>query len=197
LYFTVSSQDIFYVEEPSNSKFYVDFTYNTSNSKLFVSYLRSGLNWKTQYQLNLYNDKNDLIVMANIRNDGKSSISVDQAENFSSDINLRMQRQRYAYDDTTPTASSILPMSVRSSLSSKSSVPTIEQGNELAGVYVFSINKSFVINAKTNYLLPMLRPQVSIQRYGLISKIFSTMSSNDKAERTYRLKSDRYLSRGR
>jgi len=73
---------------------------------------------------------------------------------------------------------------------------TIEQGIELAGLYVFPINKPFTIDAKTNYLLPMFRPSVTVELYGLISKIFSSISTTGKAQRSYRLRSDRYLSHG-
>jgi len=75
--------------------------------------------------------------------------------------------------------------------------PNIETGKELAGLYVFPITKPFTITAKTNYLLPMFRPHVSVERYALISKIFSPISMTGKAQRSYRLKSDRYLSQGK
>jgi hypothetical protein len=196
LYFTVSQQDIFYMEELSDSKFYVDFTYKTSNSKVFVSYLRSNLNWGTQYQLNLYNDRSDLIAMANIRNNGKSSLSIDQAELFSGDINLRMRSQQSVYDfqdamDARYFMVTTLPQTTSDSL------PTIEQSEELMGVHIFAINKPFVIDAETNYLLPMFRPRVKVERYNSISKSFSAMSNVGKTQRAYRLESDRYLSQGK
>jgi hypothetical protein len=65
-------------------------------------------------------------------------------------------------------------------------------------IYVFSINQPFSIEGKTNYLLPMFRPQITVERYGLIRKPFfgGAGSSNGKAQRSYRLSSDRFLSRG-
>jgi hypothetical protein len=193
LYFTASHDQIFYLEQPSKSKFYVNFTYNTADTKVDVSYLRSKLNWHTQYQLNLYNDNSTLIAMANIRNDGKSSISINQAELIGGDINLHGQQsyEELHFDSPVRMAAKI------SYNNTESAVPMIEQGNELAGLYIFAINKPFVINAKTNYLLPMFRPHVTVERYGLISKYFSTTSNNGKAQRSYRLISDRFLSRGK
>jgi len=195
LYFTVPQQDIFYPEEPSNSKFYVDFTYTTPNSKVFVSYLRSNFNWRKQYQLNLYNDRSDLIVMANIRNNGKSPVSIDQAELFSGDINLRMQSQQYSYYPSI--SNTVGVMAAKKMAFASDSIPTIGQGEELIGVHVFAIDKPFVVDAQTNYLLPMFRPQVKVERYDSISKSFSTMSNTGKAQRSYRLKADRYLSNGK
>ncbi len=86
------------------------------------------------------------------------------------------------------------PMAMRAGVNS---APTVGQGEELVGVYVFSIDQPFIIDGKTNYLLPMFRPQVRVNRYDSISKSFSKMSNNGKAQRSYRLKSDRYLSRGK
>jgi len=195
LYFTVSSDQIFYLEQPSKSKFYVNFTYNTSDSQASVSYLRSSLHWHTQYQLNLNNDDSVLLAMANIRNDGKSSISIDRAELIGGDINLheRQAFRGYRFSRMEMDTSDSLMSDERLALS----VPTVEQGNELAGLYIFSINKPFIINAKTNYLLPMFRPHVTVERYGLISKYFSTTLNSGKAQRSYRLISDRFLSRGK
>jgi hypothetical protein len=194
LYFTVTSDQIYYLQEPTQAKHYVDFVYYSSDSNVFVSYLQSNLNWKTQYQLNLYGDRNDLITMANIQNDGKSSISIDHAELIGGDINLNIQQQR----------NNLFSGDVRLKLRSRqmeldgiTEPPNIETGKELAGLYVFPITKPFTITAKTNYLLPMFRPHVAVERYALISKIFSPISMTGKAQRSYRLKSDRYLSQGK
>jgi hypothetical protein len=135
--------------------------------------------------------------MANIRNNGKSSISVDRAELIGGDINLRerqtlveFQRSSMSYFmETSNTEAAASEVEV--------SAPSIEQGNELAGLYVFPINQPFIIDAKTNYLLPMFRPHVTVERYGLISKYFSRTFTSGKAQRSYRLISDRFLSRGK
>jgi hypothetical protein len=194
LYFNVPSDQIYYLQEPTQAKHYVDFIYYSSDSNVFVSYLQSNLNWQTQYQLNLYGDRNDLITMANIHNDGKSSISIDHAELIGGDINLNIQQQR----------NNLFSGDVRFNLRSRqmeldgiTEPPSIEPGKELAGLYVFTITKPFTITAKTNYLLPMFRPHVAVERYALISKIFSPISMTGKAQRSYRLKSDRYLSQGK
>ncbi|CAF0864951.1 unnamed protein product [Rotaria sordida] len=201
LYFTVPDNQIFYFEQPVKATHYVNFTYTSTDSKVFVSYLQSNLNWRTQYQLNLNNNESNLIAMANIRNDGKSSVFIDQAELVCGDINLQMHHLQYdrsyrksrsggeSYHQPQSSAMQMVFTDVANKVS-------IEQGKELAGLYVFSIDQPFIINAKTNYLLPMFRPQVSVERYGSIAKIFSTMSTNGKVQRSYRLKSDRYLSHG-
>jgi len=192
LYFTVPNDQIYYLEEPPKSKYYVNFTYTSLNSNIFVSYLQSNLHWKTQYQLNLYDNQTELIAMANIRNDGKSSVLIDQAELIGGDINLQIQQNQQQNQFFWKARLSDMQM-----LTTESTEPIVGQGKELAGLYVFPINKPFIIDAKTNYLLPMFQPNVSVERYGLISKVFSPMSTTGKAQRSYRLKSDRYLSDGK
>jgi hypothetical protein len=200
LYFTVPYDQIYYLEEPTKPKHYVNFTYTSDNSKVYVSYLQSNLHWRTQYQLNLYNNEIDLIAMANIHNDGKKSISIEYAELIGGDINLQIQQQydRSFRKSRFGNEGNIQPqLSAMQMLFADSVEATVEQGKELAGLYVFPINKPLTIDAKTNYLLPMFRPNVSIERYGFISKIFSSISTTGKAQRSYRLKSDRYLSHGK
>ncbi|CAF0989349.1 unnamed protein product [Rotaria sp. Silwood1] len=201
LYFTVPDNQIYYLEEPSKPKYYVDFTYTSSNSKVFISYLQSNLNWRTQYQLNLNNNESDLIATANIRNNGKTSVFIEQAELICGDINLQINQLLYDRSFRTLRSgidSYILPQSsaMQMNFADASKRVSVEEGKELAGLYVFPINQPFVINAKTNYLLPMFHPQISVERYGSISKAFSTMPMSGKAQRSYRLRSDRYLSHG-
>lgn len=199
LYYTISPNQIYYLNEPPKSKFYVNFTYTSINSKIFVSYIQTNINWNTQYQLNLYDNETDLIAMANMRNDGKTSVLINEAELIGGDFNLQTQqpkqynrlfRSSIQADSATLSDDSIGHIIDMSS-------PTVEQGKELAGLYIFPIYKPFTINAKTNYLLPMFRPHISLQRYALISKTFSTSLTKGKAQRSYRLKSDRYLSQGK
>ena len=198
LYFTIPYDQIYYREEPVKSKYYVDFKYRSSDSNVFVSYLRLNLQWQTQYQLHLYENQSDLIAMANIRNDAISSIAIDQAELIGGDIQLQMQMQpfRKSRFGMQPQAQSRIS-AMQMDFDEVANGPTIEQAKELAGVYVFPINQPFTIDAKTNYLLPMFRPRVTIERYGSISKTFSAVSMTGKAQRSYRLKSDRYLSQGK
>ena len=199
LYFRPPADQIFSLEEPTKSKHYVNFTYTTPlNSKVFLSYLQSNVHWGTQYQLNLNNDQSDLIVMANIQNDGKSPIVIKQAELIGGDINLQQQQGQfhwisgYAKERATAQYAESMMMS-----SGSSNEATVEEGKELAGLYVFPIKESFTIDAKTNYLLPMFHPTVSVRRYELISKSFTTTTNSGSAQRSYCLISDRYLSNGK
>jgi len=180
-------------------KYYVNFTYTTSDSKVFVSYLRSNLHWQTQYQLNLYNDVSDLIAMANIRNDGKLSVSLDHSELIGGDINLQTQDQHQSYQRSRSNHNLNAKNGGHRNMLNMAMVsdkPTVEQGEELTGLYVYPINKPFIIDAETNYLLPMFRPEVTVERYNSISKSFSTTSNTGKAQRSYRLRSNRFLSHG-
>jgi hypothetical protein len=200
IFFTVSSDQIVYNEEPPQSKYYVNFTYDTTDA-VYVSYLRSNLNWKTSYQLNLFEDSKSpvLIAMADIRNDGQSKVDIEHAELLGGDINLQMNRQpQWRSPQMWAMSNSYQNLNGDRLESSAAQGPIITEGEEVAGLYIFAINQAFSIDGKTNYLLPMFRPRVTIDRYGLISKYFygSAGSSTGKAQRSYRLSSDLYLSRG-
>jgi hypothetical protein len=201
IFLTVSSDQIVYENDPPQSKYYVNFTYDTTDA-VYVSYLRSNLNWKTRYQLNLFDDSKNsvLISMADIRNDGQSKVDIEHAELLGGDINLQMYGQpyivqesvtyeRYAYSVAGPPGAPSSP---------SPRPPSVGQGEEVVGLYMHPINQPFSIEAKTNYLLPMFRPRVTVERYGSISKYFygGAGSSTGKAQRSYRLSSDRFLSRG-
>jgi hypothetical protein len=133
--------------------------------------------------------------LADIRNNGDSKFDIENGELLGGDINLEMSekqpqvRNRYSFK-----ASKFVAESGHRS----KAPPSIEQGKELAGLYRFTINQSFSIDANTNYLLPMFRPQVTVERFGLIQITFSGVikKSKGKVQRRYRLSSDRFLSRG-
>ena len=90
LYFTVSKKDIFYLTQQTDSIVQVDFTYNRSSSPIYVRYLRSGISWQAQYQLNIQGNRSDLFVFANIRNNLNSSLLIAQAKLVSKDQSFIM-----------------------------------------------------------------------------------------------------------
>ncbi|CAF1677052.1 unnamed protein product, partial [Adineta ricciae] len=131
IFLIVQSHDLVYVNEPFQSKHYVNFAYNATD-EVCVSYLRSNLNWKTRYQLNLFDDsrKPTIIAMADIRNDGKSKIDIAHAELLGGDINLRMfehhRSERYELRDHAVTYAS-----ANTELAGGSSSPTVSRGEEM------------------------------------------------------------------
>lgn len=192
LYITVSPDQLIYLEQPLQSTFYVNFTYNTTDPLISVSYLQMNLYWRTQYQLNLHEDNHVLIALANIRNNQKSAILINQAELVGGDIHLNREiesNRRY-------TTSSISAFASFDS-SSSGSPPNVKEGFESAGIHVFLIDQPFIIDGRTNYILPMFRPRITVQRFGLISKHFSPSSSNGQVQRSYRLTSDQFLPGGK
>jgi hypothetical protein len=200
IFLTVSSDHIVYDDQPPQSKYYVNFTYETTDA-VHVSYLRSNLNWKTRYQLNLLDEPKNpvLVAMADIRNDGQSKVDIEHAELLAGDINLQMYERKYIAEANYGYAQMAFSGQRGPPSASLSAIqPSVGQGEEVSGLYIFAINQPFSIDAKTNYLLPMFRPQVTVERYGSISKYFygNAGSSTGKAQRSYRLSSDRFLSLG-
>ncbi|CAF1242151.1 unnamed protein product [Rotaria magnacalcarata] len=199
IFFTAQSDHIVYENEPPQTKYYVNFTYDTTDA-VYLSYLRSNLNWKTRYQLNLFEETKPvtLISMADIRNDGESKIDIENAELLGGDINLQMHGQhRFQYSQMTYQTVSFDAASGPAGPAGSQNKLSVGQGEEVAGLYVFTINQPFSIEAKTNHLLPMFRPRVTVERYNSISKYFIVAgNSSGKGERSYRLVSDRFLSGG-
>ena len=199
IYLTVPSDHIVYNEEPPQSKYYVNFTYNTTDA-VYLSYLRSNLNWKTRYQLNLYEESKSpiLISMADIRNDGQSTIHIDHAELLGGDINLQMHQQSHWARTLPSIAASRHADDYMEETSFRLKRLSLSQTEEIAGLYIFPINEPFSIDAKTNYLLPMFCPYITVERYSTISKYFhdSDETSSGKAQRSYRLSSDIFLPHG-
>ncbi|CAF1612561.1 unnamed protein product [Adineta ricciae] len=136
--------------------------------------------------------------MADIRNDGQSRVDIEHAELLGGDINLQIHSNLYWKSGPSMHEGAAFDNSAGIGVASrKSFVPSVGQGEEVAGLYVFTVSTPFSIEGRTNYLLPMFRPRVTIERFALISKYFSTAgASNGKAQRSYRLLSDRFLSKG-
>ncbi|CAF1533747.1 unnamed protein product, partial [Rotaria sp. Silwood1] len=197
IFFTAQPDHIVYENEPPQTKYYVNFTYDTSDA-VYLSYLRSNLNWKTRYQLNLFENVKPatFIAMADIRNDGQSKVDIESAELLSDDINLKVHPKPNYTPMLFQGSHNNFPNSfigIGNSLFKKS----VGQGEEIFDLYVFSITEPISINAKTNYLLPMLHPQVIVEQYASISTHFNGAGNvSGKAERTFCLSSDRSLSRG-
>ncbi|CAF3322988.1 unnamed protein product [Rotaria sp. Silwood1] len=197
IFFTAQPDHIVYENEPPQTKYYVNFTYDTSDA-VYLSYLRSNLNWKTRYQLNLFENVKPatLIAMADIRNDGQSKVDIESAELLGGDINLQMYGV-YQYMPTSYAKVSDSYSEAAGGMAGPPPPPSVGQGEEVSGLYVFAISEPISIDAKTNYLLPMFRPRVTVERYASISKYFYGAGNvNGKAERAYRLSSDRFLSSG-
>ncbi|CAF1639093.1 unnamed protein product, partial [Didymodactylos carnosus] len=203
-YYTVTNDRIEYGKMPPTDKYIVSFTYvslNNTDGQFYISYLRSNLNWKTRYNLMLYNDgekqqKTVLIGYADIRNNGVDSVVIESAELFGGDVNIRLNspQQQYSTEyNRNPAASLTVNLAAASTFA-----PSISSAEELAGVYVFNIDKPFTIESKTNYVLPMLQPIVQVERYASISKAFDKFNTRTrgKAQRSYRLRSNQFLAKG-
>ena len=97
LYFTVQKQDIFYLVEDIDPIVQVDFTYTSSSRRIHANYLRRGLSWQAQYQLNIQGNRSDLFVFANIRNNLNSPLSITQAELVSGDRSIIITNVLYVF----------------------------------------------------------------------------------------------------
>ncbi|CAF1340960.1 unnamed protein product [Didymodactylos carnosus] len=197
LYYTISPNEhrILYKTLPEIKKYIVTFTYNQSpvvkipRSSLYVAYLYAKLKWKTQYQLLLFSEKNrtaELTIFANIQNDGMKTIAIDAGQLLSGDINIQMvkwlpQTMPIHHDARQRTHVSGLLGGSRYAESYSPPPPIISSsGQELAGVYRYTIDNPFIIEPKTQFLLPMIKSNVKCERFGLIDQVFSVTKTNSE-----------------
>lgn len=201
LYFTVSPQDIFYLDNPIDATVQVDFTYHTSSSKVFLKYCRSDLIWQRQYKLIMHGETVDLIATAGIQNMGNSFISINRTELMGHDLPLPTDYGRRLMRDSSQVY--FFNDNLAFPKQSHMDYPSNKfDGQSLQSSFEFSLNRSLVIDAQTNYVLPIPGPKVQVEQYYLIPdsdlapSISAAQSSFLLAKRQYRLISDRYLLKG-
>jgi hypothetical protein len=203
-YYMINSDRIKYLSIPSVRKYLVDFIFDTNNvEQIYLRYLQNNIKWKVRYDLLLEINNTDSILQAyaDIRNDGSSSLIIDSAELITGDVNIQSSSSGYyasaasgfanydAFEASSGQQTTTTP--------ANAAAPMISQGSELAGIYIFSINETFILDPRSNYILPMFRPVIDIERYGLIEKYFRRMDNRGNAQRAYRLRvPDRYLPKG-
>lgn len=202
-YYTISSDRIRYLSIPFERFYSVNFIFEARNDEqLYLRYLQSNIKWKVQYDLLLDTNDTDSILQAyaNIKNDGSSSMKIDSAELISGDVNIQSATsgspyggsayQSVAYDaPANYNAGAMRPVTT--------TPPMISPSRELAGIYLYSINETFILNPRTNYILPIFRPTIEAERYGLIEKYFQSNDNRGHARRGYRLRvPDNYLPKG-
>ncbi|CAF2364298.1 unnamed protein product [Rotaria sp. Silwood2] len=205
-YYTITSDRIRYLSIPPVRNYFVNFIFHTSHvEQLYLRYLQNNIKWKVRYDLLLETNDNDSILQAyaDIRNDGSSLLIIDSAELISGDVKIQSTSSSspsqyynnngvYAAYEAAGGAANLQAMPATTT-----TAPTISSSTELAGIYVFSINETFTLDSQSNFILPMFRPIIDIERYGLIDKYFRPMDNRGHARRAYRLRvPDTYLPKG-
>ena len=184
--FTVLSNDILYIHKPHQSRYYVDFMYNATDT-IYLSYLRANLKWTASYELDIFQGSVNPIlnVMAEIQNDGHSKIDIERAELIGGDSNYYINGEGFSvrFDSL---ASTVQPLS------------SVGQATDINGRYVFPINQPFSIDGNAKYSLTIFRPQVDVTRFGLINVWISNENRkfSGYARRSYRLSADHFLLSG-
>ena len=205
-YYMINSDRIKYFTVPLVRKYVVDFMVDTVHTEqVYLRYLQKNIKWKVRYDLLLETNDSDSILQAyaDIRNDGNSLLMIDSAELITGDVNIQSSAPAGGYFENSGFAAAYdavdggSDQQVAAASSTPAPPPSISQGAELAGVYVFSINETFILDPRSNYILPMFRPTIAIERYGLIEKYFRRMDNRGNGQRAYRLRApDRYLPKG-
>ena len=202
-FYTITNDRIRYLSIPPMRNYSVNFVYETltSDETLYLRYLQNNIKWQARYDLLLDgNDTNTILqAYADIRNDGSSSLLIDRADLVSGDVNIQSSSNSNGGGAAYGAAPVYYPQqSVTTEAADYDSVPTINPtAQELAGLYVFSINETFRLEPRSNYILPMIAPQIQSERYGLIDKYFTRSDFRGNAQRAYRIRvPDSFLPKG-
>ncbi|CAF0773902.1 unnamed protein product [Rotaria sordida] len=206
-FYTLTNDRIRYLSIPPVGKYLVDFVLETcTNEQLYIRYLQNNIKWKVRYDLLLESNNTDSILQAYavIQNDGSSSLMINSAELISGDVNIQSSSSNNGDSgEETASLANVDNGFVQSEVvivqnnGNGDSSPTISDAEELIGVYIFSINETFTLDPRSNYILPMFRPIIDIERYGSIEKYFSSMDNRGNAQRAYRLRvEEKFLPRG-
>jgi hypothetical protein len=74
--------------------------------------------------------------------------------------------------------------------------PTIQAEGELAGLYWYSIDQSFVLIQQSTFSLPFVKPIIKLEKYSGLTNYFQEQTQKGKFQRKYRIESDRFLPKG-
>ena len=205
-FYTVSSDRIRYLSAPPVRNYSVDFVYEAlaPNESLYLRYLQNDIKWRVRYDLLLNeNDAHSVLqAYADISNDGSSSLRIDSAELISGDVNIRSSSGSGSSDDDSQPYFAAANIDLQQGTGDgagdfENGAPVISTAEELAGLYIFSINETFTLDPRTNYILPMITPQIYSERYGLIEKYFTRADNQGNAQRAYRLRApETFLPKG-
>jgi hypothetical protein len=74
--------------------------------------------------------------------------------------------------------------------------PTIQAEGELAGIYWYSIDQSFILIQQSTFSLPFVQPNIKLEKYAGLENYFQERTQKGKFQRKYRIESDRFLPKG-
>ena len=195
-FYTLQNDRIRYLSIPPISNYSVDFVLETfTNEQIYLRYLQKNIKWKVRYDLLLENNDTNAVLQAyaDIRNDGSSSLMIDFAELISGDVNIQSTSindySNGGYGGSYPSFG--VQQDGNGAANGDgitTTAPTVSNAEELVGVYIFTINETFILDPRTNYILPMFCPIINIERYGSIEKYFIREDDYGNAQRAYRLR---------
>lgn len=190
-YYIITEDRIRYFSIPSQQGYSVDFVFEIfGHERIYLRYLQNDIKWQVHYDLLLDNNDTNAILQAyaDLRNEGKTSLLIDLAELISGDINLQ---------SSTNPPSNLGAGNSGNAFANAAVPPMISDSTELRGVYIFTINDTFTLEAQSTYTLPIFRPVIAVERYGLIEKYFGPKDNDGYAQRAYRLRAEEtYLPKG-
>ena len=162
--------------------------FSFSISILFFSFV--GITWTPRYNLRVESDSHSFEAWADMNNNTKRDYKIKHTELFGGDVQLQGSSHR-------PMAYSTRCCCLQECCcSAPAAPPTIEAQGELAGLYFYAIDQSFVLVQQSTFSLPFVKANIQIEKYVSINNYFQEQTQKGKFQRKYRIQSDKFLPKG-
>jgi hypothetical protein len=179
-----------YVNIPEEEGQEVTFALKQSGDAT-LSYLIHGITWTPRYNLRVESENHSFEAWADMTNNTKRDYKIKHTELFGGDVQLQ----------GSPNVSGgyggrCYCLQECCCASASPPVPTIEAQGELAGLYFYSIDQSFVLIQQSTFSLPFVKANIQLEKYVSINNYFQEQTQKGKFQRKYRIQSDKFLPKG-
>jgi len=177
-----------YVNIPEEEGQEVTFALKQSGEAT-LSYLIHGITWSPRYNLKVESESHSFEAWADMTNSTKRDYKIKHTELFGGDVNLQESR---GFAGGYYNRCCVQECCCCTSLDA----PKIESEGELAGLYFYSINQSFVLVQQSTFSLPFVKPNIKLEKYVALTNSFQERTQKGKFQRKYRIQSDKFLPKG-
>ncbi|CAF0946448.1 unnamed protein product [Didymodactylos carnosus] len=191
-YFRASQHELEFVTIPEEEGTEVTFALKQSGAAM-LCYLIQGITWSPRYNLKVEPDTVDqvsFLAWADMTNSTKRDYKIKHVELFGGDVPLQHRPQNY-FQSPAPVYQKYCCCSPGCD-----SAPKIVEQGEIAGLYYYSLDQSFVLASQSTFSLPFVEVNVKMERIALKRHHFNERSHKGKFDRVYRIEGDKFLPKG-
>ncbi|CAF4507964.1 unnamed protein product, partial [Didymodactylos carnosus] len=136
------------------------------------------------------NDQHLFEAWADMTNSTKRDYKIKHTELFGGDVKLQ-NVNNYRYE-----AQSYSCCCECSALGGSNEEIKIESQGEIAGLYYYSIDQSFILASQSTFSLPFVEVNIKLEKYSKVELYFLERTQKGKFQRIYRIEGDKFLPAG-